>query len=93
MKSITDAGAKLMPLKETTFRFVEALYVALPPMSRELPPGDKAVMAIGPSGEVMTVIVNGEQTCARFMVPMFITEMIANVESGNTSSAVPGKDL
>src|SRR6516164_4939988 len=48
------------------------LFVALPPVSRTLPPGDKAVMAN--SGDaVMLAQVAGGQACARFLAPDFIT--------------------
>ena len=83
LKTITAAGAKFMSLKDGTFRFLEGLYVAIPPVSKELPPGDKAVIGIGPDGEMMAFIVDGEQSCARFMLPEFMQEMIANIESGN----------
>ena len=35
----------VIELTPEQFQFVRALYVALPPVSRTLPPGDKAVMA------------------------------------------------
>jgi hypothetical protein len=83
LKTIQAAGAQFMPLKDGSFRLIEGFYVAIPPVSRELPPGDRAVLAIGPKGEMMALIVDGEQTCARFMLPDFMQEMVANVESGN----------
>ena len=38
--------SKVMDLTAEQFQFVRALYVALPPVSRTLPPGDHAVMLI-----------------------------------------------
>lgn len=94
MKSITAAGAKFMPLKDGTFRFLEGLFTAIPPVSKELPAGDRAVLAIGPKGEVMATIVDGEQTCARFVLPGFLIEMVAEIESGNKAPETkPGKAL
>ena len=92
MKSLTEAGAKVMPLKESTFRFLEGLFAAIPPISHELPPGDKAVLAIGPSGETMAVLIDGEQTCARFVLPGFILEMVVAIESGDKAPR-PGTGL
>ena len=86
MKQISAAGAKFMPLKDGTFRFLEGIFTAIPPVSKELPPGDKAVLAIGPNGEVMAVIIDGEQTCARFVLPGFLIEMVAAIESGNLAA-------
>ena len=55
----------VIELTPEQFQFVPALYVALPPVSRTLPPGDKAVMAN--SGDaVMLALVADDQACARF---------------------------
>ena len=95
MKQISAAGAKFMPLKDSTFRFLEGIFTAIPPVSKELPPGDKAVLAIGPNGEVMAVSIDGEQTCLlRFVLPGFLIEMVAAIESGNHAAPdKSGKDL
>jgi hypothetical protein len=86
MKAIQAAGAKFMPLKDGSFRFLEGVYIAVPPVSKELPPGDKAVLAIGPMGEVMALFVDGEQTCDRFVLAGFVIDMVAAIESGNHAS-------
>ena len=63
------------------FQFVRALYVALPPVSRSLPPGDRAVMAI--AGQVaMLALVADDQACARFLAPDFIQAMVMQVGEG-----------
>ena len=68
----------LIELTPDQFQFVRALYVALPPVSRNLPPGDKAVMAN--SGDaVMLGLVSAGQACARFLAPDFITAMLIQV--------------
>ena len=73
--TIEPAYAILPPL------FVRALYVALPPVSRTLPPGDRAVMAIAGSS-VMLALVDGVQACARFLAPDFIQSMLNQVGEG-----------
>jgi hypothetical protein len=65
------------------FQFVRALYVALPPVSRRLPPGDRAVMASS-GGAVMLALVADDQACARFLAPDFIQSMLIQVGKGMT---------
>jgi hypothetical protein len=65
------------------FQFVRALYVALPPVSRTLPPGDHAVMASS-GGSVMLALVANGQACARFLAPDFIRTMLIQVGKGIT---------
>ncbi len=63
------------------FQFVRALYVAVPPVSRQLPPGDHAVMASS-NGAVMFALVGDGQACARFLAPDFIQKMVTEVGQG-----------
>jgi hypothetical protein len=65
------------------FQFVRALYVALPPVSRTLPPGDHAVMATA-GREAMLALVADGQACARFLAPDFIQAMLIQVGEGKT---------
>ena len=65
------------------FQFVRALFVALPPVSRTLPPGDRAVMATS-GGAVMLALVADGQACARFLAPDFIQTMLVEVGQGKT---------
>ena len=65
------------------FQFVRALYIAIPPISRKLPPGDHAIMASS-GGVVMVALVAGGQTCARFLAPDFVQDMLAQVGKGMT---------
>jgi hypothetical protein len=65
------------------FQFVRALYIALPPISRTLPPGDHAVMASS-GGSVMLALVANGQACARFLAPDFIKTMLIQVGKGMT---------
>lgn len=68
-------------LTPAQFQFVRALYVALPPVSRKLPPGDRAVMATA-GGAVMLALVDGVEACARFLAPDFIQSMLSQVGEG-----------
>ncbi len=68
-------------LSPAQFQFVRALYVALPPVSRTLPPGDHAVMAQA-GGSTMLALVDGVQACARFLAPDFIQSMLNEVGEG-----------
>lgn len=73
--------SKVTELTPAQFQFVRALYIALPPVSRKLPPGDHAVMAT--SGEsVMLALVDGVEACARFLAPDFIQTMLIQVGQG-----------
>jgi hypothetical protein len=60
------------------FQFVRALYVAIPPVSRTLPPGDHAGMASS-GGAVMLALIADGQACARFLAPDFIQAMLIQV--------------
>jgi len=71
----------LTKLTPDQFQFVRALYVAIPPISRELPPGDSAVVASA-DGKYMVALVSDGQACARFLAPDFILSMLAQVGKG-----------
>ena len=70
--------AHLTRLSAEQFQFVRALYVAIPPVSRELPPGDSAVVASA-NGTSMIALVAGGQSCARFLAPDFVLSMLVQV--------------
>jgi hypothetical protein len=75
------AVSTVTELTPAQFQFVRALYVALPPVSRKLPPGDHAVMASA-GGAVMLALVDGIEACARFLAPDFIQAMLIQVGEG-----------
>ena len=80
---VSDIGSvsRLTKLSSDQFQFVRALYVALPPFSRSLPPGDHAIIAS--AGDKATItIVSGEQACARFLAPDFVQAMLEQVGRG-----------
>ena len=70
--------SKVTDLTAEQFQFVRALYIAIPPVSRTLPPGDRAVMASS-GGSVMLALVADGQACARFLAPDFIQAMLLQV--------------
>jgi hypothetical protein len=76
--SAVQSQSKVTDLTAEQFQFVRALYVAIPPVSRTLPPGDHAVMASS-GGSVMLALVADGQACARFLAPEFIQAMLAQV--------------
>ena len=78
--------SRLTKLTHGQFQFVRALYVAIPPISRELPPGDRAVIASA-SGRSMIAIISGGEACARFLAPDFILSMLVQVGKGESEAA------
>jgi hypothetical protein len=68
------------------FQFVRALYVAIPPISRQLPPGDSAILASA-EGRSMIALVSGGETCARFLAPDFVLSMLSQVGKGENEVA------
>jgi hypothetical protein len=67
------------------FQFVRALYIAIPPISRQLPPGDRAVVASA-DGRSMIALVSGGETCARFLAPDFVLSMLTQVGKGENEA-------
>jgi hypothetical protein len=82
--SAIRAVSTVRDLTPDQFQFVRALYVAIPPVSRKLPP-DRAVMASS-GGAVMVALVADGQACARFLAPDFIQAMVVEVGQGMTVS-------
>ena len=68
------------------FQFVRALYIAIPPISRQLPPGDSAVVASA-EGRSMIALVSGGETCARFLAPDFVLSMLSQIGKGQNEVA------
>jgi hypothetical protein len=77
--------ARVTKLTPEQFQFVRALYIAIPPVSRTLPPGDSAVVAIS-EGKAMIALVSNGESCARFLAPDFILSMLAAVGRGETGA-------
>jgi hypothetical protein len=81
--------ARVVELTPEQFQFVRALYVAIPPISRELPPGDRAIMATASDG-VMLALIDGDKTCARMAAPPFVVDMVMAVGRGDVGHARQG---
>ena len=73
--------ATVKQLTREQFQFVRALYVAIPPVSRTLPPGDRAVIASS-GNSVMLALVTDDLACARMLAPDFIQTMLVQVGQG-----------
>jgi hypothetical protein len=84
--SAIGSVSHLTKLTREQFQFVRALYVAIPPISRALPPGDSAVIASA-SGRSMIALVSGGEACARFLAPDFVLSMLTQVGTGHTEAA------
>ncbi len=77
IKSVSN----VVQLTPEQFQFARALYVAIPPVSRSLPPGDHAVVARA-GAVTMIALVQGDVSCARFLAPDFIETMLMQVGEG-----------
>jgi hypothetical protein len=88
--SAIQSASTVTDLTAEQFQFVRALYVAIPPVSRTLPPGDHAVMASS-GGSAMLALVADGQACARFLAPDFIQAMLIQV--GQRVTVVLGTPL
>jgi len=73
--------SQVTKLSAEQFQFVRALYIAIPPVSRQLPPGDSAVVASA-SGKAMIALIADGQACARFLAPDFVLSMLVEVGRG-----------
>ena len=75
--AVSEIGSvsHLTKLTHEQFQFVRALYVAIPPISRALPPGDRAVIASA-NGRSMVALISGGEACARFLAPDFVLSML-----------------
>jgi hypothetical protein len=67
------------------FQFVRAFWMAIPPASRELPPGDKAFLAKEPDGiAVLGLFDDGGQVCAVFPATDWLERVVDEVGRGET---------
>ncbi len=84
---VSEIGSvsRLTKLTPEQFQFVRALYVAIPPVSRELPPGDSAVVASAGGTSMIALVADG-QACARFLAPDFVLSMLVQVSRGETGT-------
>jgi hypothetical protein len=76
--------SRTIRLTPEQFQFVRALFVATPPVSRTLPPGDHAVLAVA-KDQAMLALVSDDVSCARFLAPDFFVAMLIEVGAGATA--------
>lgn len=86
MADVAKVG-KVVDLSPEQFQFARALYVALPPVSHKFPPGDHAVIAGASDGTAMVALVDGDKSCARFLVPDFVLQMLNDIKAGKFAHA------
>lgn len=82
---------KSIPLSDGQFQFARAIFVAIPPMSKSLPAGDRGVIVGASDGTAMIGIVDDDKICARFLAPDFVLKMLNDIKAGNVTHA--GKPL
>jgi hypothetical protein len=92
--AVNKAADGSIPLNGDQFQFVRALFVAIPPVSDELPPGDRAALFLdGANKAVMVGIIDGDWVCARFTAPDSLVNLIIEVGKGEVVRAgQPSKD-
>jgi hypothetical protein len=83
LSAVNKAADDSVPLNGDQFQFVRALFVAIPPVSDELPPGDRAALFLdGASKAVMVGIIDRDWVCARFTAPNSLVNLIIEVGKG-----------
>jgi hypothetical protein len=86
--AVTKAADGSVPLNGDQFQFVRALFVAIPPVSDQLPPGDRAALFLdGANKAVMVGIIDGDSVCARFTAPDPLVNLIIEVGKGEESDS------
>jgi hypothetical protein len=91
--AVNKAADGSVPLNGDQFQFVRALFVAIPPVSDELPPGDRAALFLdGANKDVMVGIIDRDWVCARFTAPDSLVNLIIEVGKGEVVRAGPRKD-
>jgi hypothetical protein len=81
--AVNMAAHGSVPLNGDQFQFVRALFVAIPPVSDQLPPGDRAALFLdGANKAVMVGIIDRDWVCARFTAPDSLVNLIIEVGKG-----------
>jgi len=79
------AVSATVELTPNQFQFVRAFWMAIPPASRELPPGDKAFLAKDAEGvAILGLYDDGGQVCAVFKATDWIERLIDEVGRGES---------
>jgi hypothetical protein len=88
LAEVNKAADGSVPLNDDQFQFVRALFIAIPPVTGELPAGDHAALFLdGVNKAVMVGIIDGDRVCARFTAPDFIVNLIVKVGQGEITRA------
>ena len=87
---IEAAAVAFTPLNDSASAFIAGFYVAIPPMSKDLPAGRRGELARDASGQTLAFITDGAQSCARFLAPPFLLKMIEQEQLGVASHAGEG---
>ena len=86
--AVNKAADGSVPLNGDQFQFVRALFVAIPPVSDQLPPGDRAALFLdGANKAVMVGIIDRDWVCARFTAPDSLVNLIIEVGKGEVVRA------
>ena len=84
INDVRAVGATVQ-LTPEQFQFVRAFWMAIPPASRELPPGDKAFIAKEPDGiAVLGLFDDAGQVCAVFPATDWLERVVDEVGRGET---------
>jgi len=84
LDDVRAVGATVQ-LTPEQFQFVRAFYMAVPPVSHELPPGDKAFLAKGPEGVAVLGLYDDDgQVCAVFEATDWLERLVDEVGRGGT---------
>ena len=82
--AVRAVGATVQ-LTPEQFQFVRGFWMATPPATRELPPGDKAFLAKDANGvAVLGLFDDGGQVCAVFQATDWIERVVDEVGRGET---------
>src|SRR5208282_6550585 len=82
--AVRAVGATVQ-LTPEQFQFVRAFWMAIPPASRDLPPGDKAFLAKEPDGmAILGLFDEGGQVCAVFQATDWLERVVDEVGRGET---------
>ena len=85
------AATAFVQLTPEQFQFVRAFWMATPPLSRELPPGDKAFRAKDRDGDTVFGLYDDDQICSVIPAPDWLQHIIDEVGSGDVGKR--GSDL
>jgi hypothetical protein len=75
------AGGRLIQLKPTQFQFARGVYVATPPVSTALPPGDRGALAVVDNRNEL-FFLDGDVACDAGALPSPLWRMLLEIADG-----------